>query len=711
MPRPIAYKTGSIQPPNTAKQSNILIGVAPANWGVSVANTTFYNGVDSSYQYVIIKNSNPPLMWGTGDFTNTSLLTTINGLPDRVGSTPFTGTTTAINWLLDSGIYSMLKNEQPYGGSITNGLVLDFCPKVNNYFANGDFAYGTTIGWVGYGGSPFIYDITNDKPYAGSKSTKALANIGGGFTWGRYTSPIYGPGGLLVTGQTYTFSFWGKVISGPNFDINWNNQNGSGDVSSWTDGNYSVTTTWQKYTQTFTYNISKNFLYIAGSYAGNTQYVLTEFQLENGTTANAFSAFPVTAAGLTIPNNGLLNTSSFSLINGPYLNAINNGNINLDGVDDYVLLTDSTLKNYTTITANIWMYVNSTGYFETYFSYNAEEAGLSQGWGVRRQASNNMYQYWGGSGNSGIKLYQNGQLLESSNSTYSQVNATINNTWQMVTLVAKGVSSWNTNNRLTMGTRSDSLNTATNMNIGSFNLYNRELSAVEIENLYTAGLPTYLPSSSIMVNSGLVLYLDASNPNSYTSGSSTWNDISGYGNNGTLYNGVAYSSTYGGGLIFDGVDDYVVVPANATMNSSRPTVELVMTTSTNGGNIVAQGQYGSNWGFGVGVKPTNIMARNNSCDVTISVTNSGLVHVVVVWDGSGNQYYKNGQYLGRVTSGCYSPNPGGDVTIGGVRAQVPSQNLQEFANSTVNIVRVYNRALSATEILQNFNSIKTQYGL
>jgi hypothetical protein len=248
------------------------------------------------------------------------------------------------------------------------------------------------------------------------------------------------------------------------------------------------------------------------------------------------------------------------------------------------------------------------------------------------------------------------------------------------------------------------------MYIGSFNLYNRELSAAEIENLYTAGLPTYLPSSSIMVNSGLVLYLDASNPNSYTSGSSTWNDISGYGNNGTLYNGVAYSSTYGGGLIFDGVDDYVVVPGNATMNSSRPTVELVMTTSTNGGTIIAQGQYGRNWGFGVGVRPTSIMAKNNGGDATISVSNSGLVHVVVVWDGSGNQYYKNGQYLGRTTAN-YSPNPGYDVTIGGVRSQVPSQNLQEFANSTVNIVRVYNRALSATEILQNFNSIKTQYGL
>mgnify|MGYP003346154397 CR=1 FL=1 len=106
-----------------------------------------------------------------------------------------------------------------------------------------------------------------------------------------------------------------------------------------------------------------------------------------------------------------------------------------------------------------------------------------------------------------------------------------------------------------------------------------------------------------IVTNGLVLALDAGNIKSYTSGSTTWYDKSGYGNNGTLYNGVGYSSTYGGGLVFDGVDDYVVIPGNGTVNASNPTVELVMTTSTNGGNIIAQGQYGANWGFGVGVKP------------------------------------------------------------------------------------------------------------
>jgi hypothetical protein len=211
-----------------------------------------------------------------------------------------------------------------------------------------------------------------------------------------------------------------------------------------------------------------------------------------------------------------------------------------------------------------------------------------------------------------------------------------------------------------------------------------------------------------VVTDGLAFYLDASNIKSYISGSNTWFDLSGNRNNGTLYNGVAYSQTNGGGLVFDGVDDYIIVPGNGTVNSSLHTVELVTTVSTNNGNVIAQGQYGSNWGFGVGVKPGGIMARNNNGDTTYSVSNSGVVHVAVTWDGSGNQYYKNGQYLGRTTLN-YSPNPGGDVTIGGVRSQVPSSNLQEFANSTVSIVRIYNRVLSANEILQNYNSIKTRF--
>ena len=60
-----------------------------------------------------------------------------------------------------------------------------------------------------------------------------------------------------------------------------------------------------------------------------------------------------------------------------------------------------------------------------------------------------------------------------------------------------------------------------------------------------------------IVTDGLVLCLDAANPKSYPGSGTTWTDLSGNGNNGTLVNGVGYNSDNGGSLSFDGVNDYV----------------------------------------------------------------------------------------------------------------------------------------------------------
>ena len=60
-----------------------------------------------------------------------------------------------------------------------------------------------------------------------------------------------------------------------------------------------------------------------------------------------------------------------------------------------------------------------------------------------------------------------------------------------------------------------------------------------------------------IVTDGLVLALDAGNTKSYPGSGSTWTDLSGNGNNGTLAGGVGYSSSNGGSLTFDGSNDYV----------------------------------------------------------------------------------------------------------------------------------------------------------
>ena len=73
-----------------------------------------------------------------------------------------------------------------------------------------------------------------------------------------------------------------------------------------------------------------------------------------------------------------------------------------------------------------------------------------------------------------------------------------------------------------------------------------------------------------IVTDGLVLYLDAANPNSYVSGSTSWRDISRGGNNGTLVNGPTFNSANGGSIVFDGVDDNISFSGN-TFNYSPGT--------------------------------------------------------------------------------------------------------------------------------------------
>lgn len=730
MPRPVAYKTGTIQPPNTAKQSNILVGVGPSNWGAGAANATFYNGLDSSYQYVIVKNSAVPAMWGTGDFTTSSLLTTINGLPERVGQTRFTDATTAISWSLASGNYTILKNEQPYGGPVTDGLILDFSPKVNNYFANGDFAYGTTIGWVDYGGSPFIYDITNDKPYVGSKSTKALGNIGGGFTWGRYTNPIYGPAGLLVVGNTYTFSFWAKIISGPNFAISWNNQNGSGETNAWTSG-ANITNTWTKVTQTFTYDAARLYFYIAGNYTGTTQYILTEFQLEDGPTANAFSSFPVTSAGWSIPNNGLLSSGSFSLTNGAYFNAGNNGNVFFDGIDDYVNSGyDLSWNNTNSISIEFWM----------------NPATISGGnYGIMGKEYPNwewaFYQY----GTTLNLVYWNTAGGHTNGMDFSVNAFPTANTWYHVVYTWDGSTSIFYVNGVALGSRTatdPSINQNRSNNVmfgghtyvwgdyywngklGGVRFYNKKLSTNEVENLYTAGQPTYLPSQSI-VNQGLALYLDASNPNSYPGSGATWNDLSGYGYNGTLTNGPTYNSGNGGSIVFDGVDDYVACGNLGTFNnmSFQMFVKVLSNSGTYrafGGAIGAGNDYDT--GFNIDMQGGSSAAFTN-CSIeggflrvgggtnfmTSSVSFGTWCNICFTVSPTFIQFYLNGvaQYgTTRLNNGSSTIGMN-NLVLGARPYLLPNTSI----NANIGDTQIYNRALTPTEVLQNYNALKARYGL
>ena len=90
----------------------------------------------------------------------------------------------------------------------------------------------------------------------------------------------------------------------------------------------------------------------------------------------------------------------------------------------------------------------------------------------------------------------------------------------------------------------------------------------------------------IIHDSSLVLSLDAANSKSYVSGSSTWSDLSGNNKTGTLTNGPTYTSSFGGGIVFDGVDDYATVsnPLNQSNLSQEWTVNAWFSLSSSPSN-------------------------------------------------------------------------------------------------------------------------------
>jgi len=710
MPKPIAYKTGSIQPPNTAKQSNILVGVGPANWGAGAANATFYNSVDSSYQYVIIKNSNPPAMWATGDFTDASLLTIINGLPDRVGLTAFTGATSAISWLLGSGIYSMLKSEQPYGGPIIDNLVISMNgPSTGKNLFNAGFNGGLS-NFGSYGNNPPYqdngfsqYDITNDPPYSGCR-TKTAIRVGG----------IYVPTGwAMEVGKTYTFSFWIKVLfnsAANDGTIGWNNQFGSGETNTWQGGATltSLSGGWTKFTQTFTLNAVRYFWYFTcyspTDYTLRSQNgacIITEFQLEEGSIATNYAIPSVGSFPSLKPiNEGLLNTSSISLANGANFRE---NKFSLDGIDDYISIPNST--DYTSFTISMWVKINAYNASYTYL-FDCPSAFFLR---ANSQAGASSNSSWLVCNHGGPDGGETGTVYTDSvtNILYTYDGTSYTSSFYINGIKTSGgvrPSNIKISGNIQIG-RGESY---TNMDVYSLKIFNKVLSTTEVSNLYNSELPTFQPTA-FPVNSGLVLFLDASNPNSYTSGSSTWNDISGYGTNMTLLNSPTFNSANGGFITFDNVDDFGFINVTSGNLLGNVNISMELWIKNPVGNFVMNGIYGSY--FSSGFYSGGLLKNSGGSTGPSWSSTASWQQWVAVWDQTLNQtrLYVNGVLTGTSSNTFWSPSSGGKLVFGG-GAQGNGSYSKE-GSMDIGIYRFYNKVLTQSEITQNYNANKTQFGL
>jgi len=228
-----------------------------------------------------------------------------------------------------------------------------------------------------------------------------------------------------------------------------------------------------------------------------------------------------------------------------------------------------------------------------------------------------------------------------------------------------------------------------------------------------------------IVTNGLVLALDAANPKSYPGTGTTWNDLSGNGNNGTLTNGPTYSSINNGSIVFDGTNDYVDVTNSNGFGevNTAPTISLEIWANISrksGGGLQFQHIAGfrndSNFdayfllldasGAFVNTE-ARIRTASNTFDISINYITyfDKWTHIVFTADSTRSDLYINGILLGSQTSvtgsfGASSSNFG----IGQTNSNYP-------VKGNISLVRFYNRALSATEVLQNFNALRGRYGI
>jgi len=249
-----------------------------------------------------------------------------------------------------------------------------------------------------------------------------------------------------------------------------------------------------------------------------------------------------------------------------------------------------------------------------------------------------------------------------------------------------------------------------------------------------------------IVTDGLVLCLNAADKNSYPGSGTTWTDISGNGNNGTLTNGPTFNSGNGGSIVFDGVDDYTGLSTSTGLlnlgsaftisgwikltSTSQDlgilfsSLNVNLSTNTQGVGFYWRriNEYSMNSNtirlqFGLNAWAWQVFASNG-----ISITDTNW-HYIVVSASSINTssptitFYIDGtaQSGTRWDAGSVGPINYGtnanSLRLSSIyTADSPGYQTNYSANNISNLL-IYTRALSATEILQNYNAQKSRFGL
>jgi len=215
-----------------------------------------------------------------------------------------------------------------------------------------------------------------------------------------------------------------------------------------------------------------------------------------------------------------------------------------------------------------------------------------------------------------------------------------------------------------------------------------------------------------IVTNGLVLNLDAANPNSYSGSGTIWTDLSGNGNNGTLTNGPTYNSIDGGSIVFDGTDDFVQCSGSLTVtaatfvtwirrNGDQGQYDGILFSrgsSVTGMNFQVSNQIGYTWndaGNTYGWQSGLTIPDLTWCMVAVSVTSTAATAYLCQTSG--------------ITTATNTVNHASSL-INDIKIARDEFSTRYFTGN-IAIAQLYNIALSADQISQNFAADRGRFGV
>jgi hypothetical protein len=374
-----------------------------------------------------------------------------------------------------------------------------------------------------------------------------------------------------------------------------------------------------------------------------------------------------------------------------------------DGANDYGETISSISETVTEATFSTWVYYDGTP--DTFDAIIFDRGSAT---GLNTHDSNYVSTHWN---NDGRESFNSGLIPAANKWNYmvgtvspTESNYYLNDVRGNTQVTARGA---HTFGQLQLARDSAANGRYTKGRISQILLYDRELTPNEVMQNYRALKGRYFS----IPQQNLILHLDAGNINSYPGTGTSWYEISGSGSTATLTGGPTFTSSYGGGFVFSGTDQYATVPTTSRfdLGTGSATIIAWFKLTAAGYKCIASKRNGSGFQLysngGLYADGAGTAGKTSSQ----SVNNGRIFCGAVVYDRAASlmRLYINGVEDGNVALASTTLTDVAGVNVG--RATLGGGT--DYFNGTIYQVQIYNKALNPKEMRENFELMRSRYGV